>query len=102
MHRNNRRNFVVNYKHINIHKYKNCLYGTNINKITNYIRHFCKKHNIIVKSINVTLYTFTYNGDDEIFTPTKVVLDTYNTNKYVNKLKLICEENEVNLVINNI
>lgn len=101
MHRNNRRNFVVKYKHINIHKYKNCLYGTNINKINNYIRHFCKKHNIIIKYICVTLYKFTYNDVDEVFIPTKIVLDIYNTNKYVDKLKLICEENEVILVVNN-
>ena len=102
MHRNNRRNFLINYKNINIHKYKNCLYETNINKITNYIRHFCKKHNIIIKDISVTLYEFTYNNDDEVFIPTKIVLNIHKINKYINKLKLICEENEVNLVIHRI
>ena len=54
MHRNNRINFTKKYKHINIHKYNNCLKYDNINKINNWIRHFLKKHNI--KYNNVELF----------------------------------------------
>lgn len=100
MHRNNRKKFVDNYKHINIHKYKNCLYGTNRNKIESYIRHYLKKHNIQFSIDCISMYFFTKFNDDETFVPTKIVLNVYNKNKWINRLKLICEENEVELIIN--
>jgi len=101
MHRNNRKKFVNNYKYINIHKYKNCLYKDNRNKIDSYIRHYCNKHNIKINSLDITIYKFIENNDNIDFIPTQINLYVDNYNKWLNILKLICNENDVYININN-
>lgn len=98
MHRS-KRDFVNNYNHINIHTYKNCLYGRNKTKIENWIKHFLNYHKIKFNNLHINLWYFKKREDDETFVPTFVKFNVYDlTNdnkKWMNKLKLIFEENEV-------
>ena len=102
MHRNNRINFTKNYKHINIHKYNNCLKYDNINKINNWIRHFLKKHNIKYNNVELfPMFKVYVKNEYYIICDGAIYIDTkqYN-NKWIKRLKLICEKNEIILCFN--
>ncbi|MBO5004967.1 MAG: hypothetical protein J6D03_06990 [Clostridia bacterium] len=95
MHRKKSYKSEFNYKHINIHKYTNCLFRLNINKIRNWLRHYLNKHNIKYNDLQFFPGFDIYIEGNRYPTDGAIYIDTkQKNNKWIKKLALICEQNE--------